>query len=821
VITSSLTVKGLAEGIGVSAGGVAFGAMKADVSLGRGNDHDEVEAGVGSGTTVEASALRVTATSNDDLFADSVAGGGGGVAVIGAQASIDDSTSARVYLGSGMNAVAGILDLRSTHTYDVDSSADAYSVGLGTGTGAFASNTITGGAVVDIGAAVIVRADDIYMTALNRLTKQKLDPEESNLRAGTASGALGLSFLESGTDIGTAGNPLETTVNVGSGAILTIDGNNANSGIIQIQAFNDILATDSVRVEGVSGLAGISKAKSRIDAETVVGINLDGATLENAAGGIYLMTRSEVYLYPSANLFIASGFASIGVADAHSAMNVTNRIDITDATLIAEDVYVYAGRGSRSVPNLLKTIANAEITTISLAGISGAPNLEAIVNETNQITIGGTSRIQAFENVNLVTEKGPGDNRAETDGMVLNISLFPYGMNIPDGSSDTSVNTVTIGPAASIEAGVNNMSLVHVKALTLNGEDVLSLDEVNSVRDRLAGDPLLTAAEKAALGLDESLQFEYAALDPDEIALSVYPGVTAVHVVPGVHNGGIEGHHYVFRSQGTNTSERIVLEDEDYSDGSRWLDLEVLFGGTVPPDELAKFNVYDSDETVNFKTTLQDRLYVIKPVNLALPEISYTNVSNLLFEQRQKLLDWISSHGTDSEAIARYEVQLAAIEQTLIDLGLAQYEDDPETPEVESVLVVTKELDLLFIEMPDVYASPGSIFIEADPGSQALIQGAIDGGSLTARANAAIDIVNQTPFTMNVNDTIVEDTRKITVVGDELVVLAPGNVFFNNVSLTAVDSGIQGVSRAADAQVTRTPLVWPVRRSWHSTCSPN
>jgi len=101
-----------------------------------------------------------------------------------------------------LNASVGTLDLRSVHDYDVDSSADSYSVGAGTGTGAFAGNTITGKALVDIGAAAVVTADDIYVTAVNRLTKQKLDPDESNLRAATFSG-VGLAYLESGTDIGT------------------------------------------------------------------------------------------------------------------------------------------------------------------------------------------------------------------------------------------------------------------------------------------------------------------------------------------------------------------------------------------------------------------------------------------------------------------------------------------------------------------------------------------------------------------------------------------------------------------------------------------
>ena len=47
---------------------------------------------------------------------------------------------------------------------------------------------------------------------------------------------------------------------------------------------------------------------------------------------------------------------------------------------------------------------------------------------------------------------------------------------LPDGTAVTSANSVTIGPGVSIEAGANNMSLVHIKPLTLSGSDVVSLD---------------------------------------------------------------------------------------------------------------------------------------------------------------------------------------------------------------------------------------------------------------------------------------------------------------------------------------------------------
>ena len=47
-----------------------------------------------------------------------------------------------------------------------------------------------------------------------------------------------------------------------------------------------------------------------------------------------------------------------------------------------------------------------------------------------------------------------------------------------------------------------------------------------------------------------------------------------------------------------------------------------------------------------------------------------------------------------------------------------------------------------------------------------------------------INIFNQSPFTMTVKDAVVQDNRRVTVAGDELVVLTPGHVYVNSVSLT-------------------------------------
>lgn len=457
-ITSSLTVDADAKGIGASAGGLAVGAMITDVSLGRGNDYDEVEAGVGNNTTVNARALRIKAESTNDLFSDSLAGSGGVVGVAGAQAKVSNDNTTLAYLGDGVRATVRTLDMTSIQDHDIDSKADSYALGLAAGTGAFARNTITSKANVDIGSGTAVTADNIFVSAINRLTKQKLPAEESNLRSGSAALA-NLSVLESGTDIGTSSiQPFEAVVNIGSGTTLTAGGDSEELSIIEIQAFNDITAVDSVRVESASVLESAAKGLSRIDADTLVGINVNEATLENTSGDVYLTTRSSVNLYPSANLLVASGLIGVGAADTHATTNAINRIEISNATIKATDVYIYAGRASASSlsePNYLYSIANAEITTFSLLPSINVPDVTAVINETNTINIGGVTKIQALEDVNLLAQEGiGGDDRARTEGVALSLSLIPYGMSVPDGAEVTSTNTVSIGDNVRIEGGV-------------------------------------------------------------------------------------------------------------------------------------------------------------------------------------------------------------------------------------------------------------------------------------------------------------------------------------------------------------------------------
>jgi hypothetical protein len=117
---------------GGALGAIAAGAMIAQVNLGS-SDRIDVEANVGDHTTVEARALRITAHSNDDLFAESTAAGGGAVAAAGAASTVTSNLDTRAAIGPAAIIQVDALVIQSTHEQHFDASADSFALALAAG----------------------------------------------------------------------------------------------------------------------------------------------------------------------------------------------------------------------------------------------------------------------------------------------------------------------------------------------------------------------------------------------------------------------------------------------------------------------------------------------------------------------------------------------------------------------------------------------------------------------------------------------------------------------------------------------------------------
>jgi Ca2+-binding RTX toxin-like protein len=783
------------DAVTLAAGGAfgvgAFGAMIADATIGW-EGTEEVVASLGAGTEVEASgALFIGASTRDALVADSVAASGGVVGVAGAQSTITSDNTAVARVADEVRIDVGSFVMSASQTHDVAADADSAVLALASGSGAGLDVTIRGKANVEIGAEVDVLArDNIAIDAANTAVSD----------TGLASGSAGLgnvSVLKSEAQLGTSANPLEASVDIGSGTTLLLAGDNQSPGSFEITTFTDTDMTDSVEIESISGF-GVSVGISEVSSDTLSAIRVEGATLQSRAGDVFLTARSGADHSADANLLVATaltgGAGAVSTADA----TTENLISLDNATVKGAGVNLYAGQSSSAVPNFLATFANAEIFAASLLPNISVPDPTATISETNRIDLSGTTEIQALEDVSLFAVPGLGTD-ARTDGGVLSLSLIPYAVSVPDGGSVSSENLVDVGPDVRVDAGINNKSVVLVKPLRIKQDGVeVELPPADRIEDEDPLNDALNDADRAQILEDTGIQlspdiaYHYQALSFEQVAISITTG-TVVQVASDHNEGnpgkGTPGNFYRFRPV-IQDSEPLVLQNEDYSNEMRWQDL----GPTLTADDFPEITrdeqiddsivIYQSDETDRFADELGDKFYVVKPVDLDLPSVTYANIGNRLLEERDKILGWIVSHSTNAEAVARYEVQLAAVEDALRELGLLE-DLDPSDPDAQLGSLVNQELDALFLEMPDVYAVPGSIFIEADA-TGADFEPLI-GSQLVARAGAQIAITNESPFGMTVNDAVIRDNRRLVIDDGEVVTLIPGNVYLNNDKLTDVD----------------------------------
>jgi hypothetical protein len=498
-------------------------------------------------------------------------------------------------------------------------------------------------------------------------------------------------------------------------------GTNQNPSVFRVNASTNIDASDTVTIESVSGFGvstGISRIKSRADAI----INVDRAVLENTAGDLFLTTKADSNLSTDSSLVVATALTGGAGAEATTEATVNNTINVTNSTLKGDNVNLYAGRDNTGVPNVLLAFANAQITAASLLPSINVPVPNATINESNIINLGdasGTSapsNLKAREDINLLAVEGlGGDNRASENGDVLSLSLIPYGVDVPDTSTVNSTNQVNVLDGSTLEAGLNSSSVMILRPVVDEGAGGLGTFDTNKYGQEL------TVTEKAALEtqfngsfeLPDDVAYVYAEPDLDTFTYTVFQG-TIVQVVAGANGGGEIDEFYQFKGD----TESVLLENENYANTNRWEKITDTAraedeANNIPArpakSELTSDDYVASNIATDLAATLANQLYVIKPKDLDSPTLSIQDIGALLLQQRETIIRWMTNHSTNAEAVARYQVQLDELDETLQELGLL------EEITINGVSTnIPKSLDAIFVDLPSIYAAPGSIFIEAD-----------------------------------------------------------------------------------------------------------
>ena len=812
-----------ADASGGAFGAVAVGAMIADIQQGTEGAAD-VLVQIGDRSQLNAASVSLKAYGNDDLLPETIAASGGKYAGAGAQSYVTSHQAVVTNIGKQVAINGTTVNINSTLEQAIDASADAFSVAVAAGAGAGLTLDINSYADVNLGAstnmvnpgdsATRITAHDINVTALNRFDKSKFS-DGKTLRTGSAS--LGsVSVLLSQTTLNN-----HARINLTDNVELLAVGSYDDKATIRIEAENDIKTIDSITLETVSAIGGINAATSKIDATSDSIVSLDGARIENVSGQVYITAKTDSENRASADILAVSGLSAAATGIALVDTDVSNTVNVGNSTIKAGDLYLYSGKSSKGVLNILESSANVELTSISTSANVAVPVPEAIINERNAIVLGDNADIKSMTDVTIEAREGIGGNdRARESGLTLSISGVPYGVDIDRKGDVTSNNTFTVAESASVVAGVNNKTFLQIRP-TSEVQAILDRAGVVNAQGEINLDALTQQEKELLFGVDNA---DGEVVVPELPAYVVY--VMEALTVQTInfrltqdtvieHNG----QYYRYWPQATTEAD---LSQEDYNNTSRW----VSMGGSLSAAEEAIYSVYSSSITEALATAMTGEFYVVKPKELDSPTLTFTNLSTVLFEQKAQVESWIRDHGTNAEAVARYQVQLAQINAKIEELGLADlvhkvdkgqvikaadghyyksninqqailkladYQDTELWTQTDNTSgawlytdtvhatskIYNQALDILMVDLPDVYAAPGSVYVQIDGKTAADLAAQANMDNLQAREGATIQIANTSPFSLRVNDVVVQDTQRVEVVGGALKTYTPGAVQIN------------------------------------------
>jgi len=458
---------------GAAFGAIAVGVMKTAINRGVGIGAD-VTSTIDNGSQINAGRLIMSATNFDDLLARTIAAGGGVVSAAASDSTVTSGQGTLVKIGTGVVIHAGPVAITSSNIQNVDSSADAYSIGLATGTGAGTHNTLTGDANVDIVGGAEIYAENFSIGAANRAIKNGIG-NGFNLQSGSV-GFAAASILLSKTEIGTSGDPFDALVSISGGSLIEVDGGTSdNPGELEIESVVVADAFDRTRIEAVSGFSA-TYANSVIHSNTGANVNMTGASLINKRGDVNIATVHDVGLFPSSNLFSA-GVSVLAGADADAIATADNSINVDNSTIRGAQVQLMSGRSNFQVPNLMSLSSNIDVTTASLGPSIAIGTPDASATYVNRVALTNNSAVEGFKDVVLVAEQNNDiPVRVETDGLVLSLSLIPYGYDVRGNTARNGTSEVTVSTganASSVTAGIYNKSVMAIRSVAFDQQKII------------------------------------------------------------------------------------------------------------------------------------------------------------------------------------------------------------------------------------------------------------------------------------------------------------------------------------------------------------
>ena len=253
------STKQLAYTSSVNIGGALHFANKAKAS-----STSKINAQIGSSAVIRGNDLRVTAYGDEQNYAQAIAGSGGAISGLAADAETSYNgggvLGTKASIGNGSQINVGLFSLMAEHLLKFNSSVDTVNASLVGASGGFAKNTVASDVLAYIGDDVQLSAYDIQITAGNRVEKDWLSGV-NNVNSGSG-GIADFPASRSISDIS-----FTTRATIGERADIRVIGNPLVPGSLTINTFNKILANDRVKL-AAGGAIAVATAESKVTADT-------------------------------------------------------------------------------------------------------------------------------------------------------------------------------------------------------------------------------------------------------------------------------------------------------------------------------------------------------------------------------------------------------------------------------------------------------------------------------------------------------------------------------------------------------------------------
>ncbi|MGH7895719.1 MAG: hypothetical protein ACREQL_13690, partial [Candidatus Binatia bacterium] len=328
---------------------------------------------------------------------------------------------------------SGSLTVKAEHTAKFNSQVRALAGGLFAGVGADIENDVDARVWASVGTSATVTAKNIDIEAINHINKPFLS--DANI-SGTTGGFISGGGADSDTLIA-----LDTRVDIGNSAHLTVTGIVSNPGDFILRTQNDIVAKDLVSFTAGGALAGLS-ATTRIETTT----DLSRVTIGNSAvlstiGDLDIFARGHgnVVAHVEAEAF---GLATFIAANAVAKVYPHNEIIVNpNATLHAKrDLSLYAGTDRNFVRDTYDMDARSDTFAGSAIPIDDV-NSSTVKITFNKITIGVGALLETAGKANLQAEK---EGFANLSGSAKAVSWVSSVQDWLNGAAAALMNDATI-----------------------------------------------------------------------------------------------------------------------------------------------------------------------------------------------------------------------------------------------------------------------------------------------------------------------------------------------------------------------------------------